>query len=332
MFLFHDKALHVMTIERARTEMVPKLWGSVDLRPWSKARHNHGAIGEIWYERPKPTDRDPALLLKLLFTTQPLSIQVHPDDTFAHSMGLPNGKTEAWYVLTATPGAGVALGLHRHMTLQDFRKAVDDGSISNLVVWRQVFSGDVIFVPAGTIHAIGAGVVIAEIQQRGGETFRLFDYGRQRELHVKSALAVVDAGPADCRVQPKRLTEERTLLASSPHFVFERIDLAPNSTWRLDASRETWFLVLSGGVCAGSFELAQGEAVFGQSDRIDLRVATTGMIALAAYTGGDPILDLLKKLKPTTAIDTILKTEVRVPKTHSLEQVRYPATASKQLK
>ena len=224
---------------------------------------------------PARPPRDPSLLLKLLFTSQPLSIQVHPDDAFAQSIGLPNGKTEAWYVLSATPDAKVALGLHRHLTPQEFRAAIDDGSISDLVAWRTVTAGDAIFVPAGTIHAIGAGLVIAEIQQRSDATFRLFDYGRQRELHVENAIAVANAGPAESQAQPKRLTNERTILVSNPHFVFERIDLAPNSAWRLEADRETWLLVVSGGARAGSFDVAKGDAIFAQSDRVDLRAGTT---------------------------------------------------------
>ncbi len=145
-----------------------------------------------------PTARhaDPSLLLKLLFTSQPLSIQVHPDDAFAHSMGLPNGKTEAWYVLSATPEAKVALGLTRRLTPQQLRTAIGDGSIADLMMWRSVSARDVISVPAGTIHAIGAGLVIAEIQQRSDTTFRLSDSGRGRELHIENAIAVAHAGPA----------------------------------------------------------------------------------------------------------------------------------------
>src|SRR5213078_909176 len=137
--------------------------------------------------------------------------------------------TEAWYVLSAAPGAKVALGLDRRLTQQQLRKAVDDGSISDLVAWQPVSPDDVIYVPAGTIHAIGAGLVIAELQQRSDATFRLFDHGRQRELHIESAITVANAGPADVQVQPSRLSNERTLLVSSPHFVLERLDLAPNA-------------------------------------------------------------------------------------------------------
>ena len=321
-----------MAIELARARALPKPWGVVDLRPWSNARHGDGAIGEIWYERSGKDATNSSLLLKLLFTNQPLSIQVHPDDAFAHSTGLPNGKTEAWYVLSAAPEAKVALGLHRRLTPQEFRKAVDDGSISDLVVWRSVTACDVIFVPAGTIHAIGAGVVIAEIQQRSDATFRLFDYDRQRELHVENAIAVANAGPIDSRVQPSRLTNERTLLVTSPYFVFERIDLAPNSAWSLDADRETWLFVLSGNVHAGSFDVVKGDAIFAQSDCVDLRAGAAGLVGLVAYTGGSPILDLLQNLKHRGAIDTGQQSEVQMPQFLSRDQTLIQPTARKQLK
>jgi len=321
-----------MTIELARAHAVPKFWGAADLRPWSNARHVDGAIGELWYERDGKFSIDPSLLLKLIFTTQPLSIQVHPDDAFAHSMGLPNGKTEAWYVLSATPQAKIALGLSRHLTSQEFRQAVDDGSIFNLVVWRAVIAGDVIFVPAGTIHAIGAGVAIAEIQQRSDTTFRLFDYGRQRELHVENAVTMAIAGPAESQVQPKRLTNERTILVSNPHFVFERIDLAPNSAWCLDANRETWLFVHSGGARAGSFSVVQGDAIFAQSDRVDLHVGTSGMVGLAAYTGANPVPELLQRLRQPSTTDARQKTELQVPQLYSFGAARNLATAQKQIK
>ena len=123
-------------------------------------------------------------------------------------MGLPNGKTEAWYILSATPGAQVAVGLKRRITPQELRAAIRDGSIADLVQWRPVAKGDIIFVPAGTIHAIGAGIVLAEIQQHSDATFRLFDYGRQRELHEDNAVAASDAGPAQAQSSPRRLTDD----------------------------------------------------------------------------------------------------------------------------
>jgi mannose-6-phosphate isomerase len=293
-----------MTVEHARTHALPKPWGVADLRPWSTARDDRNPIGEIWYERPpaEATATSPALLLKLLFTSAPLSIQVHPDDAFAQSMGLPNGKTEAWYILSATPEAKVALGLKQHVTPEQLRSAVDDGSIANLVAWRSVSPGDVIFVPAGTIHAIGAGLVIAEIQQRSDATFRLFDHGRKRELHIESAVSVARAEPADFQAEPALLTSERTLLVSNPHFVFEKIDLPADSVWRLQADQETWLLVVNGRARAGLFDVAVGDAVFVQSDRVEIHTGADGMTGLVAYSGGQAPT-LLQRLKRSPATE-----------------------------
>lgn len=285
-----------MAIELARAHAVTKPWGVKDLRPWSDVGGDGNAIGEILYERTCNGAVGPALLLKLLFTSQPLSIQVHPDDAFAHAMGLANGKTEAWYVLTAAPDAKVALGLSRRLTPQQLREAIDDNSIADLIVWHAVSANDVIFVPSRTIHTIGAGLIIAELQQRSDATFRLFDPGRQRELHIEDGILVADAGPADFEMRPNQLTAERRLLVSSPYFVFERIDLAANSSWCLEAERETWLLVLSGTAIAGSFQVALGDALFAQLDRVEIDVGAGGMVGLVAYTGGGPVSHLLQRL------------------------------------
>jgi mannose-6-phosphate isomerase len=291
-----------MAVEHALAHALPKPWGVEDLHPWSSGCHDGRAIGEIWYERPGQPVADPALLLKLLFTNQPLSIQVHPDDVFAHSMGLPRGKTEAWYIVSAAPGAKVALGLKRRLTSERLREAIGDGSISDLVRWWTVLPGDVVIVPSGTIHSIGAGLVIAEIQQRSDVTFRLFDHGRQRELHIERAIEVADAGPADFRVIPNLLTDSRTLLASNAHFVFERFDLAPNSAWSLKAERETWLLVLSGDGRVGLIDAATGDAIFAQADCVDICAGAAGMVALAAYTGGGPEPQLLRPIGQRNAV------------------------------
>ena len=301
-----------MAVELARASVKPKPWGILDLRPWSNALHDDEVIGEIWYERSIKASVEPSLLVKLLFTKQPLSIQVHPDDTFAHGMGLRNGKTEAWYILSAAPDSKVAIGLQRRLTSQQLRTAIDDGSISDLIAWRAVKSDDVVFVPAGTIHAISAGLVIAEIQQRSDATFRMFDFGRDRELHIENAVAVADAGPTKSSIQERQLTEERTLLVCDSHFVFERIDLAPNSAWCLDAERETWLLVLSGGARVGSLDASTGEAIFAQSDRADIRAGPIGMVGLVAYTGGNPAPHLLQRDRSPGAIHEARRQNVQV--------------------
>jgi mannose-6-phosphate isomerase len=302
-----------MAIELARVQALPKPWGVADLTPWSDASHEGVPIGEIWYERPGKAAPNPSLLLKLLFTSAPLSIQVHPGDAYARSIGLPHGKTEAWYVLSAAPGAKVALGLKRRLDRDELRKAVDDGSIVDLVEWQPVAPDDVISVPAGTIHAIGAGLVIAEIQQRSDATFRLFDYGRQRELHTESAVAVANAGPAHFQARPNRLSSERAILVSGPHFVLERIDLAPNSTWSLEAKRETWIFVLSGDGVAGSFNVAAGNAMFAHLDQVDIHAGAMGMAGLAAYTGVGPVPHLLRRLSPPGPMHTRRQARAQIP-------------------
>jgi mannose-6-phosphate isomerase len=282
-----------MTIERARTKMHLKPWGVTDLRPWSDAGEGSARIGELSYERSDRTASAPALLLKLLFASEPLSIQVHPDDEYARSIGLPNGKSEAWYVLAASAGAKVAIGLNRSLTQVQLRQAIDDGSIAGLVDWRVVKMRDVLMVPAGTIHAIGAGVVIAEIQQRSDATFRLFDHGRARALHVDDAVAVSVRTSARDQPAAERISAERTLLAANAHFVLEHIVLAPDSAWCLDATRETWMFVLNGIANAGSYDLVRGDTIFAQSERVDLEAGRIGVECLVAYTGAGGAAPLL---------------------------------------
>jgi len=284
-----------MAIEHASVQVARKPWGVCDLRPWSGWDVAGDPVGELWFQRTDKSSAIPALLLKLLFTSEPLSIQVHPDDEFARSLGLPNGKTEAWYILSAAQGARVALGLKRRLTPQALRAAIMDGSIADLAQWRPVTKDDIIFVPAGTIHAIGAGIVLAEIQQRSDTTFRLFDYGRQRELHEESAVAVSDAGPLQAQSGPRRLTAARTALVASAHFVIERIDLPANSHWSLDADRETWILAIEGRARIGLTNMSVGDAVFIEGERCGIEVGPDGMSCLMAYPGPDPVIALLQE-------------------------------------
>jgi mannose-6-phosphate isomerase len=286
-----------MAIEHARANAISKPWGFLDTHPFRNAAIGDGTIGEIWYERDGADDFSSSLLLKLLFTSQPLSIQVHPDDAYAKSIGQRNGKTEAWYILRAAPDAKIALGLKAPLTSQQLRKAIDDGSIANLVAWKPVFVGDSFFVPAGTIHAIGAGLVIAEIQQRSDATFRIFDYGRNRELHVDHAVDVSDAGPAGLQADQTLVSSERTQVIANQLFVMERVDLAPYSAWHLETDRETWLLGVNGGALVGLFTVAPGKAIFVQSDGLDIRVGPTGFIALVSYTGGPPLPRLLTRIE-----------------------------------
>jgi mannose-6-phosphate isomerase len=283
-----------MAIEHASVQVVRKPWGVADLNPWSGIDGSGDAVGELWFQRVDKDAPIPALLLKLLFTSEPLSIQVHPDDAFARSIGLPNGKTEAWYILSATPDARIAVGLKRRLTPQELHAAIKDGSIAGLAQWRPAVKDDIIFVPAGTIHAIGAGIVLAEIQQRSDATFRLYDYGRQRELHEDNAVAVSDAGPVQVQSNPRRLTAERTALLANPYFVLERVDLPANSNWTLKADRESWILVTEGHARIGVTNTTVGDTFFIETDRACIEVGPDGLSGLIAYPGPDPVMSLLR--------------------------------------
>lgn len=283
-----------MTVEHASVRVVCKPWGVADIRSWSRIDISGDTVGELWFDRVDKDAPGSALLLKLLFTSQPLSIQVHPDDEFARAIDLPNGKTEAWYILSAAPGARVALGLKRRLTSQALRAAIRDGSMAGLMQWRPVATGDFIFVPGGTIHAIGAGIVLAEIQQRSDTTFRLFDFGRCRELHEDDAVAASDAGPLRVQSAPWRLADARRILVASPQFVLERIDLQPNSHWALDTDRETWILVIEGKGRIGRTNATMGDAIFIEADCLGIEVGPNGMSGLVAYPGPDPLVSLLQ--------------------------------------
>ena len=285
-----------MPVERAPVRVIHKPWGVSDLKPWSSVDGGVEAVGELWFERADKNAPVPALLLKLLFTSAPLSIQVHPDDTYARAMGLPNGKSEAWYILSAEPGAQIGVGLKRRITPQELRASIRDGSITELVQWRPVAAGDAVFIPAGTIHAIGAGIVLAEIQQRSDTTFRLFDYGRQRELHEDDGVAVAHAWPLRSPLHPPPVSDERTLLVTSRHFVLERLDLPKGSSWALLAEPETWILALDGHAAIGLTALSAGQAVFVGGGRNSIEVGADGMTALVAYPATAPVGSLLHRL------------------------------------
>lgn len=283
-----------MTIEHACTRAIPKPWGSIDLLPWSNLGTG-SAIGEIWFQRPDVDAEVPALLLKLLFTDAALSIQVHPDDVFAQSIGLQNGKTEAWYILAAAPGAKVAAGLKRQVTPAELRTAINDGSIAELVQWRGVKKGEVVFVPAGTIHAAGAGLVLAEVQQQSDTTFRLFDHGGGRELHVDQAVGAAQMGPARAQAVETPLSDARTVLVFGPHFVMERIELAASSAWTLKADQETWILGIEGSCRIGEIDTGLGDALFLKADRARIEVGTDGFKGLLAYVSAKPCAELLSQ-------------------------------------
>jgi mannose-6-phosphate isomerase len=285
-----------MALEQACIEMFSKPWGSTDLLPWSGTGHSSVPIGELWFQRCDKHGPEPALLLKLLFTQEALSIQVHPNDAAAHGMGLPRGKTEAWYILSAASDAMVGVGLKAVVPPEQLRAAIADGSIAQLVAWHKPHAGEVIAVPAGTIHAIGAGLVLVEIQQRSDTTFRLFDHGRARELHIEQGVAVADAGPTKRTIPPRRLNDVRTVLVANPHFVFERVDLPAGSVWELDVRCETWVLAIAGDATIGALQIGVGQGCFIEAQSARIVPGEAGMSCLVAYDEAAPSRDLLRRV------------------------------------
>lgn len=297
-----------MTIERARIQPHVKPWGVLGAQPWTSSKEQ---IGELWFERADAGAAEPQLQLKLIFTSQPLSIQVHPDDEQAIEAGYPRGKTEAWYVIAAQSDAKVGVGLSRTCSIQDLRIASQSGAIEALVDWHRVAAGDVINVPAGTIHAIGAGLVIAEIQQRSDITYRLHDYGRDRPLQLELALGVCTPGPSKSRARSGRISDQRQLLSCTPFFCFERVVIAPRSRWQIETPCETWLVALEGTADFGDKMLRKGEALYIENDQAELDAGPEGTTLLVAYAHPSVLPYLLQRItqtRPGTRTQTVGKT------------------------
>jgi mannose-6-phosphate isomerase len=214
-------------------------WGRLDLRPWYAVTGTTEPVGEAWLTGAQCVVETGALtgqtlaqaaaefplLVKLLFPNEKLSVQVHPDDAMARTMGQPRGKTECWYVVEAEAGATIALGLGEGVTAAAVRAAVVDGTLEELLEWVPVSVGEMIFVDAGTVHAIGPGVVLLETQQTSDATFRLYDYGRGRELHLEQGLRAMKTRTAAGKVQPRAM-DGFTRLIEQRYFVVDRYDVA----------------------------------------------------------------------------------------------------------
>ncbi len=167
---------------RLPTRFLEKVWGTTDLRPWCPTSDKK--IGEVWFEANLP------LLVKFVFTSGRLSVQVHPNNEFAAKHEHSAGKTEMWYVMRANPGARIGIGFRESITKERLREAALSGEIEGLLNWLEVQAGDAFFLPAGTVHAIGGGLALCEVQQNSDVTYRLYDYGRPRELHLDKAMEV----------------------------------------------------------------------------------------------------------------------------------------------
>ncbi len=223
------------------------------------------------------------LLVKFIFSEDKLSVQVHPNDEYAahHEQAAGGrGKTEMWYAVQASAGAEVLVGLHPEVTLEKFKRAIADGTAEDCLQHVPLRSGDGIFVPAGTAHTIGAGLVLCEIQQHSDLTYRVYDYnrrhaqGRARELHIENALNVMRFGlQMGGKVEPVRVQKgstTQTYYAACPYFVGEKWEFAEPVTWA--TSREHFELLI---FLEGSGSLKWG------SERVDYGPTQVWMIPAA---------------------------------------------------
>lgn len=227
---------------RLGSKALEKIWGTAATEPWYPSSGRK--IGEIWFQgqdgAPLP------LLVKFIFTSDRLSVQVHPDDAYARAHENSAGKTEMWYILRAEPGATIACGLKERVSPERLREASLSGEIEGMLYWMPVQPGDVVFMPAGSIHAIGAGIVLCEIQQQSDVTYRLYDYGRPRPLHLDKAMAVCDPGPHPGKSTPVALGAGEWRLAACPYFVTDLLGFADPRTYAPDAGRMHVLIAMEG--------------------------------------------------------------------------------------
>ncbi|HWW59380.1 MAG TPA: class I mannose-6-phosphate isomerase [Sphingopyxis sp.] len=256
---------------------VEKPWGRRRLRaPFDDSPASGEPTGEIWFHT--PGDSAPDLLIKYIFTSEKLSVQVHPDDARAHARGLARGKDECWLILDAEPGAAIALGTKAPVGEAVLRDAALDGRIEQLLDWKPVRTGDFFYVPSGTVHAIGAGLTLIEVQQNSETTYRLYDYGRPRELHLDDGIAAADARPYERYPSPGRVDAGRALLVEGPKFVLERLGGGAR-TLELPDAVTAWLVPVAGKGLVDGVAFEAGECL-----------ALTGSVQLAAEPDADLLL------------------------------------------
>jgi mannose-6-phosphate isomerase len=273
----------IMSATRLASHKINKPWGRRDIpEVFGVVYEDEEPVGEILFEYPGGGDSE--LLVKFIFTAERLSIQTHPNDTDARADGRRRGKDEAWLILTAEPGAQIGVGTRRPANADELRQAAQDGSIVDLLAWRSVRPGEFIFLPAGTLHAIGAGLSLIEIQQNCDVTYRLYDYGRPRELHVEAAIAATHALPWQQTRPAYEVSPGRVVEASGHAFVVERWRNVGDVAVRPNPRQPLWIVPVSPGGVLERESLDPGSVYLLERD--GLLSLPQGAEALIAYPGG----------------------------------------------
>jgi mannose-6-phosphate isomerase len=233
-------------------------------KPWGRDRlpAYYGApparrIGEIWFQPPSEMCR---LLAKYLFTTQRVSVQAHPNDAQTEARGLGRrGKDECWLIVEAEPEASLGIGFDRHLEADALRAASLDGTIEQMLVWYPVRAGDFFYIPANTVHAIGAGITLLEVEQNSDVTYRLYDYGRDRELHLDEGLPIAKAEPYPEHLHRHVEGEGAVCLVEGPYFRVDRVvGSVPAETRRKYGEMPLLVLPLAGEIRVGDSKIGQG--------------------------------------------------------------------------
>lgn len=239
-----------MRPQRMEPVFLEKIWGSTYLEPWFP--NSTSKIGEAWYH----FEGSP-ILVKFLFTTEKLSVQVHPDDEYARAHEGSLGKTEMWHILRAEPGATVALGFKVGISPERMRESAATGEIMELLNWIPAKPGDTFFVPPGTVHALGGGLALVEIQQYSDVTYRLYDYGRDRPLHLDKSMDVATPGP-----HPGKSTADGAVIASCEYFTVEKFAWPASFEYQPDPNRFQLLIVMNGHGTIGGEPYRAGECWF----------------------------------------------------------------------
>lgn len=265
---------------RLQQHRVSKPWGRTDVPEAFAQPGEVEPLGEVWFQR--PGSDDDALLVKYLFTSERLSIQVHPDDISARAAGLPRGKDEAWLVLDANPLAEIGIGTVEPVSSADLREAALDGSILDLIDWRHVEPGDAFYSPAGTIHSIGAGLTLLEVQQNADVTYRLYDFGRPRELHLDEGIRATRTDLEIEKAAGRPIDGVRSIVVEGPKFIVERWGSGRGSL-AADESNPLWLIPLTSPVSADG-ELLEKPGVWIADCSVSLEIGAGGEL-LIAYEG-----------------------------------------------